>query len=216
MPAGWETNIEILESHLRSSNQDININYALITSSKENLSTDKIPIKYLHESQQLQLTKICDFICQFKQDLVRNYDVFIKTRPDLVLLDDINIDDLPRDGICARARVYSRNMSMVRYGMSVERPITWAEDDNSGIILDDMLYIFNVDLIPKFSLIRDVTSDMYKTPHGYCLKEHEWFHTYWWDYFKIKKYVIGFNALVLDSDRRIRFRSGHTDGTGSY
>jgi hypothetical protein len=216
MPNNWVENIRMLAMHLKCRTDQID--YALISPEE----ADALPLKYTFRSNKMQLSKISDFICQFKDEL-SNYDWIVKTRPDLILLDDIDFDNLPHDCINARARVYSRNVSPIRFGLSLEHPCCQGNcrhrsppsEADISIILDDMLYIFHTDLLQKFRPVIDVTGDMYWTPHGYCYKEQEWFHTFWWDKLGIGKNVIGFNALVLDDHRRIRFRSGHTDGTGS-
>jgi len=158
-----------------------------------------INFNYKIIDENKQLSKICKFITDFKSQL--NYDWYIKFRPDLKLLEPINFDSLLPNSINARARVYN-GPKCIEYGCSVGGKGSWSHikncnlSENENFILDDMLYIFDQNIINN---------------NGFQFKklnepvEQEWVHTSYWKNSKINLNVIGLNLINM----KYNGQSGH-------
>jgi len=153
-----------------------------------------ISFKYKIINKKKQLSKICDFITDYKSEL--NYDWFIKIRPDIKLLDHISFDKLSEDEINARARVYN-GPKIIPYGLSVYGEGPWKylldykyDTIEHDIIMDDHMYIFHKKLVLKNAFDKIVHSvDLVN--NDWNTKEHEWMHTRIFNERKIKINVIG-------------------------
>jgi hypothetical protein len=202
-----KNNIQILDNYMKQSGA--NIEYCGISSHNDfYVFEDIIEFKYKIINNKLQLSKICDFITEYKEKL--DHDWYIKIRPDIKLLDNISFDILSKDAINGRARVY-RGRKRIKYGTSVHGEGCWklindshyvdCEDD---IILDDMLYIFHKNVIQNgaFTKIPQMPPDIRE--HEWFrdtreherfrdTREHEWFHFYVFSNRNIKMNVIGIN-----------------------
>ncbi len=186
----WCDNIQILHDYMKKtgwefeycgiSNQDDFCNYESI-----------IQFKYKIINSKLQLSKICDFITEYKSQL--DYDWYIKIRPDIKLLDAIPFDILSEHALNARARVYN-GPRKIKCGMSVNGEGCWRNigqcyyaDSEHNIVMDDMLYIFHNNLVQQnaFDPIPGLTSP-----------EHEWEHTRVFNNRNIKLNIIGINLCM--------------------
>lgn len=147
-----------------------------------------IQFKYKIINTNRQLSKICDFITEYKSEL--EYDWYMKFRPEIKLLDTIPFDILSDNAINARARVYN-GPRKIKYGMAVNGEGCWkyvgdchyAENEHN-IILDDMLYIFHKNIIQK-NAFEKITAPIER--------EHEWAHTSVFNERNIQLNVIGIN-----------------------
>jgi hypothetical protein len=84
--------IESLNNYMKLLNCEI-LDYAGISNNNDFENYESvIHFKYKIINTKLQLCKITDFIIENKDNL--NYDWYIKTRPDVKLLDQINFDIL--------------------------------------------------------------------------------------------------------------------------
>lgn len=142
----WCSNMQILNDYMKALN--IDVEYCGI-SNKDDFSNYEpiITFKYKILNANRQFTKICDFISDKKAEL--DYDWYMKIRPDIKLLENINMEALSENAINARARVYNGPRS-IRYGMSVNGPGKWGNigqckyaETEHDIILDDNLFIFH-------------------------------------------------------------------------
>jgi hypothetical protein len=182
-------NIQILDNYMKQSGT--NIEYCGISSHNDfYVFEDTIQFKYKIINNKLQLSKICDFITEYKEKL--DHDWYIKIRPDIKLLNNIDFNILPKDAISGRARVY-QGRKQIKYGNSVYGEGCWKlindshyVDCEDNIILDDMLYIFHKNIIQNgaFNKIPKMPPDTH---------EHEWFHFYVFSNRNIKMNVIGIN-----------------------
>jgi hypothetical protein len=129
-----------------------------------------IPFKYKIINPKLQFSKVCDFITDYKSEL--DYDWYIKFRPDVRLLENIDLNMLSDNAINARARVY-HGPKKLTYGSSIGGEGYWSyireytyNETEHDVILDDMLYIFhhNVVKLGAFDKVEPST----------C--ENEWFN----------------------------------------
>jgi len=146
----WCDNIKQLNECMK--NNRLEIDYCGI-SNQDNFHNYEpiIDFKYKMVNSKRQLSKICDFITEYKPQL--NYDWYMKTRPDVRLLSNIMFQTLDKHAINARARIYNGPRT-IRYGMSVNGEGPWK---NSGdcyysryehhIILDDQVYIFDNNVV---------------------------------------------------------------------
>jgi hypothetical protein len=182
-------NIKIVNDYLK--NDDNIVEYCGISNNDDFSNYESIiSFKYKMINHKLQLSKICDFITEYKNDL--DYDWYIKMRPDLRLLENINFKILSDTGINARARVYNGPLQ-VMYGLSVSGEGIWKNIVDchyniyeTEIVLDDMIFIFhhNVVLMDGFEKFDQ---------DG---RQHEWFHTNIWKSRNIHLNVIGINLEI--------------------
>ena len=177
-----------------SSNGQHEIECALLVDDPTNIDLFKkeLPISTFFISPCLQLTKICDFITTNLHNL--NYDWYVKLRPGITILEEINFELLNKNAINARSRVYIGSQQ-IQYGKSVNGPGLWARTPFSGhydqhkeyIILDDMVFIMHHQLIQQGVFTRNYQ------PVSVQYSENEWFHNNFWKSKQIKKNVIGIN-----------------------
>ena len=178
-------NIQILDKYMKESGNTVE--YAGI-SSKDDFSTfeDVIQFKYKFICLDKQLTKLCKFIDKFRPSF--NYDWYIKIRPDIRLLQQINFSILNPQAINARTREYEGPIS-IKYGISIphgnilSRPFRY-HPVKKQVVLDDQIYMFHHTVINKFD-VRLIPSST----------EIEWHHTAYWNLLKIPLNIIGINVL---------------------
>jgi len=148
----WIDNIKILDNYMKLQNFDVD--YCGISNQDDfDNYKDIINFKYKIINNKQQFSKICDFITDYKSEL--NYVWYIKIRPDIKLLENINFSVLSENAINARARVYYGPQQII-YGISVNGKGCWEEindcyydNHEHDIILDDMLFIFHNNIILK-------------------------------------------------------------------
>jgi hypothetical protein len=170
--------------------QNITVDYCGISNQDDfNNYEDIISFKYKIINKKKQLSKICDFITKYNSEL--DYDWYIKTRTDLMLLEPINFDILLNNAINARARQYV-GPQQIPNGSSVGGEGMWSYIKDyaynnyiSEIVLDDMIYIFSKDVKNKeaFNIIPE--HDL----------ENEWTHSNIWKSRNIALNVIGIYAI---------------------
>lgn len=187
----WCDNIKSIHNHIKL--DDIEIDYCGISNQDDfNVFEHIITFKYKIINTKYQLSKICDFISLYKSQL--NYDWFMKIRPDILLLDNIQFNKLSDISINARARVYN-GPSIIQYGMSINGKGCWENIGDCSydtyehdIILDDALYIFhkNVVELNAFEIMK---------PHTQ-LYEREYDHKVKFNERNIKLNVIGINLCL--------------------
>lgn len=162
-----------------------------------------LPLKYKLISPKYQMDKICDFI----SSSVLNYDWFIKTRPEMLLFEEINFNKLKPNAINARARVYTGSLGLENAASVGGEGISDANvhdkyDVPFDIVMDDQIYIFdkNVILNNGFSKIcnNDKQNFYNLVPHHPKI-QHEWFHTYIWAIRNIPFNIIGIKACFKRS-----------------
>ena len=122
-----------------------------------------ISFKYKIINTKRQFTKVSDFITDYEMNL--DYDWYVKIRPDIKLLENINFDIMSKNAVNARARVYN-GPSKIKYGMSVNGEGGWKNvgdchysEKEHNIILDDQIFIFhrNVIHLKAFNKIQEET-----------------------------------------------------------
>lgn len=152
-----------------------------------------IDLKYTMINADKQFSKFCDFINLYKDKL--DHEWFVKIRPEITILDPIDIKTLSSEAINARARCYTGPKKLL-YGMSVDAK-GWKTSGNSKynheekmFVIDDQVFIFNKNLI-KWDKFRNV-EDRNK-------KEDEWFMTKHLKQWNIDKNIIGINLIFKSS-----------------
>jgi hypothetical protein len=155
-------NIQILHDYMKSlyievdycgiSNQDDFSNYEHILQFK---------FKIINRNQQL--SKICDFITDYRSQL--DYDWYMKIRPDIKLLENICFDMLSEDAINARARVYNGPRE-IKHGMSINGEGAWSNigdcfysEKEHDILLDDMFFMFHKNVVEKNAFDKIITNE---------------------------------------------------------
>lgn len=189
----WFDNIKCLNNYMKNNGlEDLEFDYCGISSKNDFYNYETIiQFKYKIINTKKQLSKICDFITEYKSEL--DYDWYMKIRPDIKLFDNIDFTILPNDAINARARVYN-GPRKIKYGMSVNGDGCWKnignchyDDNEHDIILDDMLYIFHKNIIENNSFDPISTS---------IPREDEWIHTGIFNDRKTRLNVIGINLCI--------------------
>lgn len=182
-------NIQILDNYMKQSGA--NIEYCGISSNNDfYVFEDIIEFKYKIINNKPQLSKICDFITEYKEKL--DHDWYIKIRPDIKLLNNIDFNILSKDAINGRARFY-KGRKRIKYGNSVPVPGEGCSknyndsshyvDCEDNIILDDMFYIFH-----KNSIQNGAFNKIPQVP-----REAETEHSNMYSTRNIKMNVIGIN-----------------------
>jgi hypothetical protein len=180
-------NIKIMNDYFKNDNANI-VEYCGISNSDDFANYESIiSFKYKIINSKFQLSKICDFITEYKNTL--NYDWYIKIRPDLRLFEKINFEILSDTKINGRARVYTGPQKIL-YGMSINGDGIWKntgdcyyDDSEKEIILDDMIYIFHHNVILMNAFEKFDSNE----------PENEWVHTNLWKCRNINLNVIGIN-----------------------
>lgn len=143
-------NIKIFNDYMKL--LDVEVDYCGVSSENDFHNYEHIiPFKYKIINSKHQISKICDFITDYKS--VLDYDWYMKIRPEVVLLENINFDNLSENAVNARARVY-HGPRKIKYGMSINGPGIWKnvgdcfyDKIEHDIILDDMLFIFHKNIV---------------------------------------------------------------------
>ncbi len=168
------------------------VDYCVISSKDDfHVVSDIIPIKYKVINTKRQFNKVCDFITDHKE--VLDYHWYIKTRPDLELLEPIPFDQCLENAVNARAREY-KGPKQVKYGMSVGGEGVWKDilaysffPIEKEVVLDDMLYVFGHSVV-----IRGAFDNKDLKP----IKFEEKFHTDTWLTRGIPLNVIGIHMCL--------------------
>jgi hypothetical protein len=184
-------NIKILNNYLINT-PNITVDYCGITHNIEyfNIFNNIINFKYKIINNKPQLSKMCDFISDYKNEF--NYNYFIKFRPDLTLLEPINFNNIDVNSICARAREY-KGPQKIKYGLQGD-PINYLylgetySDIEQLITIDDQLYIFTNNIV-NMGAFNKLTNEENKE------RENEWFHTKIFNERKIPLKIIGINVF---------------------
>jgi hypothetical protein len=195
-----------------NNSSDFTVEYAGISSTDDFLNYKGIiDFKYKHVSDKYQLSKLCDFITKYRNEL--DYDWYIKMRTDIKLFETINFNELNKEGINARARVYS-GPKRIKYGMSINGVGIWKSPDDCKyddieeyIVLDDQMFIFsNIAILKGGFDIIDYDSEFYIksktnpiiifTYDNIRLYENESFHSLYWKSKNIQLNVVGINLLI--------------------
>ena len=207
MNINYISNLKILDDYLKKIDNII-IDYCGISSNDDFINYESIlSFKYKVINSKKQLSKICDFITQNKNEL--DYDWYIKFRPEIKLYEPINFDILSNISINARARTYI-GPKKIKYGMSVNGEGKWKNigdcffnDNEESVILDDQFYIFHKNVInlggfETFDL--ENVHDLYIINGKPWYSEHEWFHSNYWKSKNISLNVIGINVCLQNHD----------------
>jgi hypothetical protein len=155
-------NIRILNDYMKL--LDMDVEYCGISNQDDFHNYESlISFKYKIINTKRQFSKICDFITDYQMNV--DYDWYMKIRPDIKLLENINFDIMSKNAVNARARVYN-GPSKIKYGMSVNGQGGWKNvgdchysEKEHNIILDDQLFIFhrNVVHLKAFNKIQEET-----------------------------------------------------------
>jgi hypothetical protein len=192
----YSKDLNTLQEFMKTHYSQDTVDYACITSSASNsICNDSIQFKYTEINSNMQLSKVCDFLTKYKDQL--NYDWFIKIRPEIQLFAKIDIDTLSNDCIHARAREY-RGPRRILYGNSLSGEgehnsvnASFYSDIEDIIALDDQIYIFHRNIIDMGGFVPFQTNEL----------EREWIHSNCWKSRGIKLNVIGINAILTRKDK---------------
>jgi len=153
MPAKWAPNIKVLRDYLDAL-PDTSVDYCGISNTDDFMAYESIiTFKYKVVNPKRQISKVCNFITNYKAQL--DYDWFMKIRPDIQLLEPLSFEGLPTTAVSARARSY-KGPKRIKYAMSIGGEGFWKKvedcaysDIEEDVVLDDMLFIFHKDIVAK-------------------------------------------------------------------
>lgn len=179
------------------------VDYACISSSYNFDPLEGVlSLKYKEVNPKRQLSKLCDFITKYKEELT--YDWFIKTRPEIHLNRVVDLFSLSLNSIHARAREY-KGPKKILFGTSTGGSGFHRNDKGSEysdieetIVLDDQFYIFHrevIDLDAFLPFEPDHVPEWYIANNIMCKWEHEWLHSNCWKSRNIQMNVIGIDIV---------------------
>lgn len=197
----YNDNIKILDNYMKLLNMQVD--YCGISSNNDFHNYEKyITFKYKRIDANKQITKICNFISEFKNEL--DYDYYMKIRPEIKLLEQINFDFLDNNAVNARARVY-RGPIKVKYGMSVNGEGPWKyiidcyeSNEEKEIIIDDQIFIFDKNVVNSAGF------NKFENNH---IRQDEWAFSKMLSDRKIKLNIIGLNCEFC----KVHQFSGHVN-----
>jgi len=183
-------NIKCLDDYMK--NNGMEYDYCGISSRNDFYIYETIiQFKYKIINTKRQLSKICDFITEYKSEL--DYDWYMKIRPEIKLLDNIDFSILPDNAINARARDYN-GPRKIQYGMSVNGEGFWKNigdchyaDNEHSIRIDDAIYIFHKNI---------VQNNAFETIPTFIEPENETIHTRVFNERNIRLNIIGINLYM--------------------
>lgn len=189
-------NILILNDYFKQ-DSDLVVDYCGISCNDDfNVFEDIIQFKYKIINPKNQISKICDFITSYREQL--DYDWYIKIRPDMRLLEPINFNILSENSINARAREYT-GPKKIKYGMSVGGKGVWEyikechyHDNETHIMLDDQIFIFHHNIINLGAFTPIELLDGFLIGNN----ANEWSQTSLWKFHNIDLNVIGIHLLM--------------------
>jgi hypothetical protein len=188
MNSSFLSNITILDKFMKDSGNTVD--YAGISSTNDFGNFEGIlEFKYKFICQDKQLTKLCKFITNFRNFL--DYDWYLKTRPEIKLLDQIDFSQLDSTAMNARARNY-KGPRYIKFGSSVPSNFPAHMSIYSPVeeivILDDQIYMFHNTLISKgcFDKVPMIEN---------MFLENEWYHTEYWKSQNIPLKVVGIHVV---------------------
>lgn len=185
-------NILNLKKYLDKLTDDMNIiDYAGISSYNDFSNYENIiSFKYKLVCQEKQINKLCKFITENKL----NYDWYIKIRPEVYLIDEIDFNKLEHSAINGRARKYIGSKK-IKYGLSVGGKGQWSHikdvkynEDSEFIELDDQIFIFDQYVINSGGFLYDNLFDI--------VIQNETTQTNLWNKKNIKLNIIGINMRL--------------------
>jgi len=193
----WYNNIIILNDYMKNLNDymqnfNIEVDYSGISSQDDFHNYESIiSFKYKTINTKYQFSKICDFITDKNYEL--DYDWYMKIRPDLKLLENINFNLLSVNAINARARVYF-GPKKIKYGMSINLRECYYDDNEHNVIVDDQLFIFHKNVLQKGAFDKIEAGSV---TGWWGTNENEWVHSIVFESRNIPINVIGINLEFI-------------------
>ena len=177
-------NIQRLDDYVKDLSKAHTVEYAGISSKDDFKNYEHIlSFKYKMVNPKMQLSKMCDFITEYRDRL--DYDWFVKTRPEIKLLQPLSFD-LAETTIHARARMY-KGPQRIKYASSLmggDESYKQYRTEEQELVLDDQIYIFHRSVVDKNGF----------TPFQQGRREDEWLHTNLWSQRGIRRNMIGLHV----------------------
>lgn len=195
-------NIIFLQNYMKKLSQLNEVDVAAISNQDDfHNYEDHIQFKYKMVNKKPQLNKICDFILECQED----YDWYIKLRPEIILLDEIDFESLCKKSINARARVYT-GPQHIKYGSSMGGKGMWNyrteinySDTLKDLVLDDLFYIFHKNIIENGGFFPLTDNNIF---------QNEWFHTDIWRSRNINLNIININLVFIRNNKEYAYSGG--------
>lgn len=194
------SNVQSLVNLMNQLSTDIVIDYAGISSSNtfENYEM-LLQFTYKIINCKKQLSKLCDFITKYKNDL--DYDWYIKYRPEINLLEQIDFNLLSQNSINCRMRNYTGPLHIPN-GCVINGEGFWKNEEKACYFneielekrMDDQIYIFHKNVINMgaFDIITSQDNNCHINSGNH---ENESFHTALFNKRGIKINPIGINVF---------------------
>jgi hypothetical protein len=219
MPGQYMPHIHNIKSHMDALSGTFIVDYACISSYNDFDIYDSIlSFKYKVTNNKKQLEKVCDFLSSCPE----KYDWYIKTRPEVILLEVPDILSLSTDSINARLHGYI-GPKKILFGSSVGGNGVWSSvtenikysENETHIGLDDQIYIFNKYVVDNgaFAVLTPEINEF--LPRNYDGRQDEGIHNCVWIHRNIKRNPIRIHLIIkrIDSNGDTIFsgESGHVN-----
>jgi len=203
----FKAQAETLRKYIEHLSKTYRVDLAGI-SSKDDFSnySDVLDFKYKYINPKLQVSKMCDFISENRDTL--KYDWYLKTRPEVEIIDFDTIDfkNLPKDAVSARAREYigpykgkySCSVGGEGEGSHSIIKACFFNKENKKLLLDDIVYIFHKTVIEAGGF-SEITQE--EPPRPDETGENEWYFTRILTTRSIKLNIVGIDMLFTRKSR---------------
>ena len=178
--------------------------------------SDIINFRYKYINSKMQISKICDLISKYGHKL--NYDWFVRTRPEIELLDfdEINFHKLPKDAVSGRARVYrgphtrKHSCSVGGVGDHSEYVNCKYRNKEEEVTIDSNFYVFHKNVVDKGGFSKISGAQGVEDGHPGRDREDEWYLSSIMLSRGIKLNIIGINMKMMRPDKSEIMYSGNT------
>ena len=203
----WRGNVAGLRDCLARVEGVTAVDYAGVSSHADFKNYDDlVPFRFTEVNPKRQVNKLCDFVSAHRAEL-EGYDWFVKTRPDIRLLEPPDFSAMAPGAVNARARAYV-GPRKVEYGMSINGPgpnkFHRAGDCvydpvERKVVLDDQFVVF-----PRSVVAQGAFDPVYFPPQ---VVADEWAQATVFNKRRIPVHVVGIRLELL----KYGVFSGHLD-----
>lgn len=214
----FKPQMETLKKYMEHLSKSYTVDLAGI-SSKDDFSnySDILDFKYKYISSKLQVSKLCDFISDNKDTL--NYDWYLRTRPELEMMDfdTINFKNLPKDAISARAREYigpyteKYSCSLGGEGKYSDIKTCFYNTTQEKLVLHNADFVFHKTAIDNGGFSKLTAEEENWGTEYDKNSQSEWFFTNLHSSRGIKLNIIGINTKFTRRSKNEMYHSGNIE-----
>jgi hypothetical protein len=209
----FKPQVETLRKYIEHLSKTYRVDLAGI-SSKDDFSnySDVLDFKYKYVNPKLQVSKMCDFVSENRDTL--KYDWYLKTRPEVEMMDFDTIDfkNLPKDAVSARAREYTgpfqgkHSCSVGGEGSFSHIKACFFNKEQQKLSIDDNVYVFHKTTVDNGGFSQITEGEL---PRPGEEGEHEWYFSRVLTARGINLNIIGIDMLFTRKSRGESIYSGN-------